>query len=458
MLRSVLRRYRAFGRNARLYLLSNTLQAVAAGAIGVLYTLFLTALGYNGAFVGLVVFVGVLGGALGILPAGPLVDRFGWKAMLIWSDVIGGVAVALQLFFPSAPVIVLTSLGVGASVAIVLVVNNPLLAANSTPQERTALFGLSNALNYLALAAGSLLGGALPRFFSRPSVQTWPVVELLRPVLVTGAVAQSYQLALLTVGALALPSILPVFLLREDRRPRPADTPAHAASRVSPRARAAELLRRGADIARGPIGRFSLSQLFLGFGAGMFVPYINLYFVHGLGVSVGRFSVVATLQTGLLALAALVSAPLSERFGKVPLIVVVQVLGLPFLIGLGISPPFAVAALLFLAHSTIANIAQSPLQVVLMEAVPKTSRGLASEVYNGSNQGAWGIGALVGGALITLGGYGLPFFVAGGAYVISIALLASWFWPTRAHPVSDTPPPAEVPRAGIRAGADGEDL
>src|SRR5215469_2610001 len=102
-----IRRFRTLRRNARLYLLSNTLQAATAGAAGVLYTLYLASLGYGTDFIGLVAVVATIGGGLGIIPAGWLVRRVGWRTGLIWSDLIGGVSVALQLVFPTTPVILL---------------------------------------------------------------------------------------------------------------------------------------------------------------------------------------------------------------------------------------------------------------------------------------------------------------------------------------------------------------
>ena len=173
-------------RNARLYVISNTLQAATAGAVGVLYTLYLTALGYSTTFIGAVLVVATIGGGLGIIPANPLVHRLGWRAMLIWSDLIGGVAVAIQIVLPTPPVIIVTMLGVGASVAIVLVINTPLLAAYSTPQERTALFGLNNATNFLATIAGTLLGGFLPVWFMERSIDHSPVFLSLRALAGSG--------------------------------------------------------------------------------------------------------------------------------------------------------------------------------------------------------------------------------------------------------------------------------
>src|SRR5579859_671722 len=94
--RESLSRYRGFSRNAWLYLISNTIQAFSAGAIGVVYTLFLNSAGFGLPFIGVTLFVATAGGALAILPASALTRRYEWRTMLLWSDFIGGVAIFLQ--------------------------------------------------------------------------------------------------------------------------------------------------------------------------------------------------------------------------------------------------------------------------------------------------------------------------------------------------------------------------
>src|SRR5258708_22779522 len=103
MLANSLARFRGLRRNARLYVISNTIQAASAGALRVLYTLFLSSLGYGADFIGVVIVIGTLGGGLGILPASPLAGPLGPRRALLLSPLVGGVAGARPLLFPSAP-------------------------------------------------------------------------------------------------------------------------------------------------------------------------------------------------------------------------------------------------------------------------------------------------------------------------------------------------------------------
>lgn len=465
---------RGLSRNARLYLISNVLQAVSAGALTVLYTLYLAALGYDARFIGLVVLVGTIGGGIGIVPAGPLVDRFGWRAMLVFSDIIGAVALLVQLVYPRREVILVTTVGVGISLAIVLVVNSPLLAATSGPRDRTFLFGLNTALTLLVTVAGELLAGFLPGWFRSPGVAGSGLLQALSPWLVPGAQARAYELALLVTGATALPSIIPVLLLRQPPpaarptvagdaagAPNGTSAPAPPASAWSARTRSARawsFVGEARTIARGAIGRFSLSQALIGLGAGLFAPFVSLYFVNQLHASVGYFSVVSSAATVLIAGGALVIVPVANRLGKVRTSVVAQLASLPPLVALGLAPTLPVAATGYLVHAPLMNAPTPPLQAFLMEHSPEERRGLASGVYNVSWQVANAIGAAIGGILFDQVSHGSVFLVAAALYSISILLLALWFGrvESTAHPLAakraplddHAPPPGDPPADG----------
>ena len=446
MLTSFVDGLRALNRNARLYLISNSIQAIAAGALVVIYTLYLSALGYSAGFIGLTALVATIGAGIGIIPSQPLVNRFGWRTMLIWSDMIGGIGIFLQLILPTPPVLLLTSVAIAASVAIVLVINAPFLAANSTPRDRTSLYGLNNALQFLASIIGSLLGGWLPGWFASPAVRESPLLQTLSPLLVAGDQARAYQLSLLVIGALATPSIIPVFFLRDP----PRISAALAVGELIPpwRARLGDALARVRAGARGIIGRFGLFQTLLGFGAGLWFPYFNIYLVQHLGASAFFYGALTAMTTVLLAVASLLAAPLSDRFGKAPTIVISHLCALPFLALMGLVPVVGVISAAYLLRGFLANISGPPLQAYLMGAVSERERVIANGVYNVSWQIAWAIGAGAGGLIATGLGYQAP-MVAAIPFYGGAALLFGWFfWRRNAsiHEHDEEKAPVEEPQ------------
>jgi MFS family permease len=427
MISRYIQSFSSLGRNARLYLISNTLQALTAGAVGVLYLLYLSELGYGSDFLGLVLFAGVVGAAIAIPPASPLVHRIGWRAMLLWADWIGGVAIFLQFAVPVGPLIVLTSVAAGASFAVVLIVNTPLLTAYSPPASRTAVFGLCSALGLIAAILGSLLGGVLPEWFSLPAVAHSGVLTTLSPLLVTGTKARTYELALLVTGAIAVPSIIPIYRMSDDRLDRPPRVSRAEAVTRALGERVRDALRVGRAFATGVIGRFSLSQALLGFGAGLFVPYLSLYFVRHLHASTVYYGTLAALLMVLQAVTALLAAPFARRFGEVRGSVLAQVVALPFLLGMAFAPGLALISFAYLVRGALVSMAGPPLQTFLMGAVPEERRVVASEAFNVTWQVAGALGIAAGGVLLDRVGYTGSFLVATGCYSLSALLLMIWF-------------------------------
>src|SRR6516162_6850332 len=148
-----------FQRNAGLYLLANALTGVSGGIILVLYTLYLSALGYDTNLIGLVFFVATLGVGVAIFPAGVCVDRFSGKAILIWSTVLIGIAGVGQMLFRNPLLLCSSVFLVGVGIACQFALNAPFLTTNSMPAERAHLFSLNIVISLVTIVLGELLGG-----------------------------------------------------------------------------------------------------------------------------------------------------------------------------------------------------------------------------------------------------------------------------------------------------------
>ncbi|MBA3827187.1 MAG: hypothetical protein H0X24_25245, partial [Ktedonobacterales bacterium] len=210
MLHTYWLRLRGLQRNARLFLWSNVIINVAAAAIGLLYTIFLTQLGFTTGFLSNLLIVGIAGAGLGLIPALLIANRFSVRRLLIGSNLIGGVAVAVQFVIPQAAILLSTTFFVGASASIYIVLTPPLLAATSTEAERAHLFSINATLGLLTGVVGSLIGGFLPKVLALPAVLQSPLIRAASPLLVHGKTLP-LQLALLCVGVLAIPCLWPLY-------------------------------------------------------------------------------------------------------------------------------------------------------------------------------------------------------------------------------------------------------
>ncbi len=444
------RQFGHFQRNARLYLWSNALSGVTLGIFLVLYNLYLTALGFNADFVGATLFAGTLGAALAIFPAGFCIDRWSGKWILIWSSFLIGVVGVGTVLFRQAPALLASAFLMGVAAAFILVLNAPYLTRNSEPGERTELFSLNIVLTQIATVLGEVVGGALPTWFQH----NLPALTPLNWVLASQPEARSYQIALLVAGALAIPSFLPLFLLQQDVHP----------SRIQRRAETTSLAwRERVSLVRhwtrkdnlrafvqSPFFILVLVQILTGLGAGLLLPYFNLFFVRHLHANSALFGLIDGAANGLTALTTLLAPWLARRIGRINAITLTRLLSLPILLAIGFTGSLPVAAVLYPLREGTMDMTQGILQVFSMEEVAESSRGLANSIYQATNQVAWAITSSLGGLIIVSFGYS-PLFVGTGIfYLLSIALVWGRFGTHR--PKSEQVPP-ELPPVQVSSKA-----
>lgn len=424
------REFGRFQRNARLYLISNALSGVTLGIILVLYNLYLTALGYRPDFIGLVLFILTLGVGIAIFPAGVCVDRFGGKAILIWSSVAIGICGAGQMLFRQPEPLLVSSFLVGVASAFVYVVNAPFLTTNSTPAERAHLFSLNIVLTLATTVLGELLGGVLPLWFRTLSWLMAPLPSWLSRVLASEPEPRSYQLALLLAGIIAAPSFLPLFLMSNDR---PVPPTSAAPESVRDRVPLQQRVRLGLAqwrsetslpvLLASPVVVLTVVQVLIGLGAGLFVPYFNLYFVHYLGASSALFGVIDGGANAFNALLTLLAPLLAARIGKINTITFTRMVSVPLLLIIGFSHFLPLVVVLYFLRQGTMDMAAGLFQVFSMEAIPGRHRGLANSVYQVAGQSASAISTPLGGLIIARAGYPPVFVAAAILYVIAISLL-----------------------------------
>jgi MFS family permease len=426
------REFGRFQRNARLYLISNALSGVTLGIILVLYNLYLTSLGYGPDFVGLLLFILSVGVGIAIFPAGFCVDRFGGKAILIWASVAIGICATGQILFRQPVPLLISSFLVGVASAFIYVVNAPFLTANSTPAERSHLFSLNIVVTLATTVLGELLGGVLPLWLRATSWLMAPLPPWLFWLLASAQEPRSYQLALLLAGVIAAPSFLPLFLLSDDR-------PAFPVSTVSTRDRVSlpgQIQRTFAQwqhqlslrtFLSHPIVILTTVQALIGLGAGLFIPYFNLYFVRYLGASSALFGVIDGGANALNAVLTLLAPLLAARIGKIHTITVTRLISLPLLLILSYSHFLPLIIVVYLLRQGSMDMSTGLFQVFSMEAVPRQHRGLANSVYQVANLAASALTTPLGGLVIAHVGYPPIFLVAAVLYFIAIGLLWMWF-------------------------------
>jgi MFS family permease len=374
----------------RLLLASSFVSTVPMGYLLVVLPLYLVRAGIEPAFIGLLYTVSGLVSALIVAFSGVFADRWGRRRFLLAGTLI---PVPSYIVFATttdpawliaASVLGGVGLANGAAGALTISSFDAMLAEKASDAQRTRVFAASQALWSLALAGGSV-AAAVP--------------TLLRTSFGVGDL-ESYRLPYLAMAALTVLAALLLVPLREDVSVR--------AARVA----SGWLPRRS----RPAIATYALGIGFLGFGLGIAVQLLPLWFGLRFGVDEADLGPWYA-ATQLLSLGTILIIPFLERRLGGPRTVMVALFASGTCLALIVlAPVFTVAALLFVLRGFFTNLSWPFHQSLLMAATVPEERATAV----GSGFAVWGmtnaLGPLASGALLGAGVFVLPLLVGSLMY------------------------------------------
>ena len=382
-----------FSRPARRMLLTELLAWICHGIFAVVFNLYLIEGGFRERFVGSAISLNGLGMALASLPAGVLADRWGRARCLVLGAALDAIAQFTRATFLDPNLILTGSFVSGVGQAMLAIAAAPFVTEHSTPRERTHLFSTLVAATLIAGVAGSILGGEIPGWLG----QTGSPFAGNRLLAYRGA---------LWVGALVnAAACLPLLGLlgREDRTVAGGGPPVTRAER-----------RRLV-----PIG---LNAFLIGAGAGLVIPFTNLYFARRFDCTAAQIGVFFSFAAVFTAIASLLGPALARRFGKLRTAIGAQVLSLPFLVTLGAENRLAVAVGAFWIRASLMQAATPLVQSFVMEALPPSLRARSASLVTLVWNCGWAVSATLSGILIQRVGYHVPFYITATLYATAATI------------------------------------
>lgn len=355
---SIAREYRValFGahRNVRLFFMAAFLSQISGGFFGILYNLYIKSLGLPDTVAGGYVSAGSIAGALFLVPAGILSDRIGRKRMIMTAGLLSAVVNVAQAFFYTPSLMIAGSFLAGAVGSMVWVSVLPLLAENTEKDERFHLFSVNFAIGLLAQVLGSVVAGSMSQLLGH--FQFGPVWAI--------------RITLLFGSGIGLAALIPFSKIEEKRRQRDAPRKKHAIRNVLP-------LIRGQKKQLILIANFALSSAFIGFGAGLVIPYLNLYFVERFHMANAGVGLVIGLAQACTALAMFIGPAMAKRLGPVKAVVLFQMLSIPFLLITGWAMNVWFASVAVIIRNALMNSSNPIQDSIMMALVSEKLRGFA---------------------------------------------------------------------------------
>lgn len=379
--------YGLFSRPARLFLLHIFLGWAGYGVNAVLFNLYLVEAGRQEAFVGRVIAINAIGLALAALPAGWLAERWGRRPCLALGAMIYGTGHLIRALTLDPSLIYAASLLAGIGQSLIAIAAAPFLTEHSTARERTHLFSAFFATELLAAVVGSLLGGWVPSMLIA-------LPEAQRPTLLV-----AYRIALVGGALLDFGSVIPILRMR--------------GLVEAQLARAAAKIDRQQKLRLLPI---AVNAFLIGIGAGLVIPFMNLYFKTRFDCSSAQIGVFFSVAQVMTAVAMLAGPALARRFGKLRTATTLQLASLPFLVTLGAEKTLAVAVGAFWTRAMLMQASTPLIGAFVMETLPAPLRARSASITNLVWNMGWAISATAAGLLISRFGYAMPFYITAVLY------------------------------------------
>ncbi|WHY76733.1 MFS transporter [Neobacillus sp. WH10] len=385
--------FKTYNRNIKLSFMANIFTQIGLGIFMVIYNFYIRKLGYTEAVNGQVIAMTSLATAIILVPAGLISDRYGRKRVFFYGILISGAILLLRSIFSTQGVLISLAFTSGLTMAFLQVSGIPWLAENSTEEQRVNLFSLHFAFMTAANVIGNLLGGMLTDIFSFFASD----INSIRITLIIGAV-------------IYLIGIIPTTKFNELPKTRPTEK-----KKFNP-----SIAWKNDGIKL--IVLFAIAQLLIGFGAGLVIPYLNLYFADRFSASTTSIGLIISLGQAATALAMFIGPLVVKKVGDVKAVVYLQLASLPFLLLTAYTKHLWLAALGFLFRQALMN-AGNPIQMsLMMSKVNGSMKGLANSINQMVFNLGWAfMGPVSTGIVVKYGSYW------GYAYVFTITAILYLF-------------------------------
>ncbi|MFQ5951087.1 MAG: MFS transporter, partial [Candidatus Geothermarchaeales archaeon] len=384
----------------------------------VLFNLYLLAIGFDIAFIGLRILIAQGASAVASIPAGVVSDRIGRKASFILGDGVGA-GVALVNITTVNPLILLVTPIFGSMFGTLHhVTESAFMAENSKRDERIHLFSVSGGTRTLAAVAGAVIAASAAAIIGVLPFVT-DIVGAYRLLVGIGIVGWFLSL---------VPALMLQELRTESKAPKPESGGGSTLGLFG-------IVRRQVNHP-DRIRKLVVANSTTALGATAVIPLLNVFFKRG-PLQAGELEIGLIYGVGFafLALGNFLAPLLTRRMSKVDATFTTRMASVPFILLIPLASQVAgdivlaltLAGFAYVLRYTLMNISNPIFEAFSMEILDRSERATAvgAEIALSSLLGM--IGIYVGSYLMNSGDFFTPFVLMFGMYLVSNLLLLVFF-------------------------------
>ncbi len=381
-----------FKRDAVLFLIGNFLLGFGFAGFSLLFNLYLKEIGFGESRIGLLLASMTYATMFMVFPASFIVRKVRLRFLFTWIVIFSAIGYLIPILANKFGQMLSGVVIAGIFSAFFSVITGPFIMETSTPCERTHLFSANFAVSLMAGIFGNILAGNLPVLFLEKGIELF----------------LGYRIAIIIHILISLLSLIPFMLIKEEK--------------IVEEEQVKDFFH--ISTSKMLIFKLSIPHILVGLGAGLTVPFLNLYFRDRFLLDSSKIGYLFSFSQVMMIMGTLLAPFISNIFGKIKTVIISQMLSVPFLFILSITYNLPLAGISFLLRATLMNMAQPLVMNFSLEMVEKNDRPFISGILSMAWLSAWGVSANMGGKIIEMKGYFIPFNLTLTAYVISSFLYA----------------------------------
>ncbi len=335
-LRSYFQNVGLLSRNIWMFVFAALLMGIGRQIFQVLRNQYLVDLGLPSEQMSSVQGFNSIGTLLIAVPAIAIIGRFRARTLLVAVALANSAGYFVQAWMGSLEIFQSAAFAAGLAMGLNVALAAPFLMRNTSLTGRVFAFSIQSAVSWpLSGFVGSWLSGLLQK-----GGATWASGGVTLFGEFIPAHLFGYRFALAVAAALVLLAIVPIALIKE--------APPESRGRSI-----RELLRVHN---KGRLFWLGMPELIIGFGAGLTVPFFNVYFKSEWSLAPEEIALVFMIMFVVLIFTYLLAPPLVKRFGAVKVIVASQLLSLPFFVELALGNHLVLAVIAFIMRQALMNL------------------------------------------------------------------------------------------------------
>jgi len=397
--------WKLFNDNIRAFLLFDLCNRLSIAVYVLYFPRYLIEIGYQEDLYGSLMGVSSMMMAVFAIMAGVFSDRIGRKNSLMIGVSISKITYLTRAFFVFIPMLYTSHLLDGVFLTLYNATVNPFIYENATAENRIHAYSMRDIFMRISTVLGNSLGGFLPIviLFFLPTQTSVGVYRIIFTISLLIALFGFWQLSKI--------------------KPSKEEDMLRKRKKESIFKTIKNLPKKDMIFVK----KFTAVHATISFGAGMFLPFMNTYFLRKFNAGPDLTGIIFSLANIVVIFGLIYAPTLANKMGMEKSIIFTRIMSFPLFFIMAFVPSIWIVAIAYMARNTLQQMSNPLKNSFLMESISRETRASANGVLNAFGEGARAIGMFLAGYIIVGLGYESIFMIALIFYIISASLFYKFF-------------------------------